>query len=69
MSVTKAAEAFPWDKKLNKAFFRGSRTSAERDPIVLLSRERPDLIDAKYTKNQAWKSDAVSKLFSHYIFF
>ena len=38
-------------------FFRGSRTSEERDPLVLLSRARPDLVDAQYTKNQGWKSD------------
>lgn len=49
-----------WSEKIPKAFFRGSRTSTERDALVLLSRENPDLIDAKYTKNQAWKSDAVS---------
>lgn len=24
----------------------------------MLSREKPDLVDAQYTKNQAWKSDA-----------
>ena len=40
--------------------FLSSRTSAERDPLVLLSREDPSLVDAQYTKNQAWKSDAVS---------
>lgn len=49
----------PWDAKIPKGFFRGSRTSAERDPLVLLSREKPELVDAQYTKNQAWKSDAV----------
>lgn len=38
------------------------RTSPERDPLVLLSREEPSLVDAQYTKNQAWKSDAVSSL-------
>lgn len=47
-----------WNKKKNVAFFRGSRTSSQRDPIVMLSRSRPDLVDAKYTKNQAWKSKA-----------
>ncbi|VEN60863.1 unnamed protein product [Callosobruchus maculatus] len=47
-----------WEDKIPKAFFRGSRTSAERDPLVLLSREQPGLVDAQYTKNQAWKSDA-----------
>ncbi|CAL1529373.1 unnamed protein product [Lymnaea stagnalis] len=55
--ITRAAEEWPWDKKEDKAFFRGSRTSAERDPLVLLSRREPDLVDAQYTKNQAWKSD------------
>lgn len=52
------AKQFPWEKKEPKAFFRGSRTSEERDPLVLLSRKEPDLVDAQYTKNQAWKSDA-----------
>lgn len=41
-----------------KSFFRGSRTSDERDALVLLSRTHPSLIDAQYTKNQAWKSPA-----------
>ncbi len=52
---------WPWEAKFNKAFFRGSRTSEARDPLVLLSREEPDLVDAQYTKNQAWKSKAVSQ--------
>lgn len=55
-SIIKKQSQLPWSKKSNVAFFRGSRTSAQRDPIVLLSRSRPDLVDAKYTKNQAWKS-------------
>lgn len=41
--------------------YRGSRTSSERDALIYLSREQPDLVDAAYTKNQAWKSEAVSK--------
>ncbi|XP_069694570.1 O-glucosyltransferase rumi homolog isoform X2 [Periplaneta americana] len=57
-SLKKAAEKYPWKYKKRIAFFRGSRTSSERDSLVLLARERPDLVDAKYTKNQAWKSDA-----------
>nr|CAG4643261.1 EOG090X07KN [Ilyocryptus agilis] len=57
-SISKTAEAYPWAKKISKAFFRGSRTSGERDPLILLSRAQPDLVDAQYTKNQAWKSDA-----------
>jgi protein glucosyltransferase len=56
-SLLKASEAFPWDKKSNIAFFRGSRTSNQRDNLILLSRKYPDLIDAKFTKNQAWKSN------------
>ena len=46
----------PWVDKLDVGFFRGSRTSSERDPLILLSREKPHLIQAAYTKNQAWKS-------------
>lgn len=57
--LSKTSDLFPWNKKQTKAFFRGSRTSSERDPLILLSRENPDIVDAKYTKNQAWKSDAV----------
>ncbi|KAG7239338.1 hypothetical protein INR49_029326 [Caranx melampygus] len=34
-----------------------AQTSPERDPLILLSREAPDLVDAEYTKNQAWKSE------------
>ena len=36
------------------------RTSAERDPLILLSRSNPELVDAAYTKNQAWKSLKVT---------
>ncbi|KAI4487928.1 hypothetical protein M0802_011690 [Mischocyttarus mexicanus] len=55
--LDKASKNIPWDKKKEKVFFRGSRTSSERDNLILLSRENPNLIDAQYTKNQAWKSD------------
>ncbi|KAG6462084.1 hypothetical protein O3G_MSEX013047 [Manduca sexta] len=58
-SISAAAEKWPWQKKETKAFFRGSRTSEERDALILLSRANPDIVDAQYTKNQAWKSDAV----------
>jgi len=54
--INKESMKYPWEKKLSKAFFRGSRTSKERDPLVLLSRKNSKLVDAKYTKNQAWKS-------------
>uniref|UniRef100_A0A8D0B6A0 Protein O-glucosyltransferase 1 n=1 Tax=Sander lucioperca TaxID=283035 RepID=A0A8D0B6A0_SANLU len=33
------------------------KTSPERDPLILLSREAPELVDAEYTKNQAWRSE------------
>jgi len=55
-SLTRAAEMEPWENKTKVAFFRGSRTSAERDPLVRLSRACPEMVDAQYTKNQAWKS-------------
>ncbi|KAG5896397.1 hypothetical protein JTB14_009602 [Gonioctena quinquepunctata] len=54
----KLGNSSSWSEKIPKAFFRGSRTSSERDPLVLLSRENPTIVDAQYTKNQAWKSDA-----------
>lgn len=57
-SLKDAADQWPWDKKKPVAFFRGSRTSSERDSLVYLSRDEPDLVDAQYTKNQAWKSEA-----------
>ncbi|XP_065095116.1 O-glucosyltransferase rumi homolog [Ochlerotatus camptorhynchus] len=56
VSIKKAAESWPWKKKKGRGFFRGSRTSDERDPLVLLSRSKPELVDAQYTKNQAWKT-------------
>lgn len=57
--LIKTAEIWPWQKKKSKAFFRGSRTSNERDNLIYLSRASPNLIDAAYTKNQAWKSKKV----------
>lgn len=65
MHLGKVGNKTLWQDKVNKAFFRGSRTSSERDPLVLLSRENPDLVDAQYTKNQAWKSEAVNKMIFH----
>ncbi|XP_037074133.1 O-glucosyltransferase rumi homolog [Pollicipes pollicipes] len=58
VSISRAARATPWEERADRAFFRGSRTSAERDPLVLLSRRRPALVDAQYTKNQAWRSES-----------
>uniref|UniRef100_A0A8C7JAT3 Protein O-glucosyltransferase 1 n=1 Tax=Oncorhynchus kisutch TaxID=8019 RepID=A0A8C7JAT3_ONCKI len=48
----RSAAQWPWKRNESRGFFRGSRTSPERDPLVLLSREAPDLVDAEYTKNQ-----------------
>ncbi|XP_046459242.1 O-glucosyltransferase rumi homolog [Daphnia pulex] len=58
ISIDKVAATYPWNEKQSKAFFRGSRTSSERDPLILLSRGNLNLVDAQYTKNQAWKSDS-----------
>ena len=58
--LKKQAEAVTWEAKASKGFFRGSRTSDERDNLVYLSRSKPDLVDAQYTKNQAWKSNKDS---------
>ncbi|XP_014258469.1 O-glucosyltransferase rumi homolog [Cimex lectularius] len=55
--IIEMSDKWPWEKKLNIAFFRGSRTSSERDNLIRLSRSDPTLLDAAYTKNQAWKSD------------
>uniref|UniRef100_A0A8C0GJV3 Protein O-glucosyltransferase 1 n=1 Tax=Chelonoidis abingdonii TaxID=106734 RepID=A0A8C0GJV3_CHEAB len=55
--LRRSAEKWPWKKKISKGYFRGSRTSPERDPLIVLSRENPELVDAEYTKNQAWKSE------------
>ena len=57
--LVRKAKEWPWEKKHNMGFFRGSRTSADRDPLILLSRAQPDLVDAQYTKNQAYKSEKV----------
>ncbi len=41
-------------------FYNNTRTSSDRDPLILLSRNKPYLLDAAYTRNQAWKSMKVS---------
>jgi len=58
--VSMPKKASKWDDTRRISFFRGSRTSAERDPLVKLGIEHPDKIEAKYTKNQAWRSLADS---------
>ena len=51
-----AGEATPWERKKPQAFFRGSRTTPQRDPLVRLTTTRPELAHAHYTKNQASRS-------------
>ena len=51
--IARAADQYPWEVKENKAFFRGSCTSAEKDSLVLLSQAEPHIFEAEYTKNQA----------------
>jgi len=55
--IIEAGKRTPWSAKRDLAFFRGSRTSSERDALVLLSRTNPEMVDAKYTKNQSWRSN------------
>lgn len=56
VSMIQESENWPWSKKNISAFFRGSRTNSERDALILLSRESPNLVDASYTINQGFKS-------------
>jgi protein glucosyltransferase len=57
-ALNQSAKQWPWVSKVPTAFFRGSRTSEERDNVVLLSRRAPSLVDAGYTKNQAYRGAA-----------
>eukprot|EP00295_Goniomonas_pacifica_P026463 CAMPEP_0175938630 /NCGR_PEP_ID=MMETSP0108-20121206/22803_1 /TAXON_ID=195067 ORGANISM="Goniomonas pacifica, Strain CCMP1869" /NCGR_SAMPLE_ID=MMETSP0108 /ASSEMBLY_ACC=CAM_ASM_000204 /LENGTH=348 /DNA_ID=CAMNT_0017262903 /DNA_START=17 /DNA_END=1063 /DNA_ORIENTATION=- len=54
------AQQHSWDKKESVLFFRGSRTNRERDSVVKLGLKDPKRVDAKYTKNQSWRSVADS---------
>ena len=47
---------YPWQEKEDKAFFRVSRISGERDVLLLMSRSCPHLVDAQYTANQVNQS-------------
>uniref|UniRef100_A0A914RXZ7 Glycosyl transferase CAP10 domain-containing protein n=1 Tax=Parascaris equorum TaxID=6256 RepID=A0A914RXZ7_PAREQ len=60
-----AAKRIEWARRKPIAFFRGSRTNALRDRLILLSRRLPNLIDAKYTRNQAWRSVKVTKTYEN----
>ncbi|EDW23732.1 GL23775 [Drosophila persimilis] len=46
-----AAAQVSWEHKQPIGFFRGTRSSTERDTLVRLSRRSPDLVDAQYTSN------------------
>eukprot|EP00823_Brevimastigomonas_motovehiculus_P001155 TRINITY_DN11684_c0_g1_i1.p1 TRINITY_DN11684_c0_g1~~TRINITY_DN11684_c0_g1_i1.p1 ORF type:complete len:423 (+),score=97.60 TRINITY_DN11684_c0_g1_i1:80-1348(+) len=41
-----------WTEKKPVAFFRGGRTSTERDPLIRLSVSKPDLVEARYVRGQ-----------------
>lgn len=47
--LDKAEKSWPWEEKLNQVFFRGSRTDEQRDPLILLARELPAVVDAQFT--------------------
>ena len=70
--ITAVADNQPWNKKSDIGFFRGSRTSQERDQLILLSRKSPHLVDAKFTKNQVfylqsiWRKTSMDYLFKNY---
>eukprot|EP00960_Hanusia_phi_P022176 656999-Hanusia_phi.AAC.3 len=66
----------PWPKKIGKAVWRGSTTGAlytranwrdqTRSKVVMLSRQRPDLLDAGFTNLKAQvDSDATMKEMEH----
>ncbi|XP_017102097.3 O-glucosyltransferase rumi [Drosophila bipectinata] len=42
-----------WKTKKQLGFFRGSRSSPDRDNVVILSKRYPNLVDAQYTLNVA----------------
>eukprot|EP01052_Picozoa_sp_SAG31_P006721 SAG31_NODE_312_length_17856_cov_14.557827_1_plen_222_part_00 len=54
--MVESAKAWPWKRKVRKAFFRGSRTTYQRDTLVKLARAKPNLAEAAYTGNQAMRS-------------
>jgi len=43
-SIYRRGNNISWEHKKPIAFFRGSRTSHVRDPLIILSRRRPDLV-------------------------
>jgi protein glucosyltransferase len=50
-SIIAAGVAKPWATRRDVSFFRGARTTPQRDAIVNFSNEHPDLMDAAYTPN------------------
>ncbi len=57
-SIIAAGATKPWDGRKDLAFFRGARTTPQRDAIVRFSNEHPDLMDAAYTPNYKKESGA-----------
>ncbi|KAF8373611.1 hypothetical protein PRIPAC_80040, partial [Pristionchus pacificus] len=54
--LSKYSSSHPWSTRESRGFFIGSRTNHQRDSLVLLSRRFPSLVDASFTKNQAYRS-------------
>ncbi|EDW80613.2 uncharacterized protein Dwil_GK11623 [Drosophila willistoni] len=50
--IADRARRMPWQKKISIGFFRGSRSSKERDNLVLLTKRAPHLVDAQYTQSK-----------------
>ena len=50
-SIIAAGVAKPWAARKGLGFFRGARTTPQRDAIVRFSNEHPDLLNASYTPN------------------
>ena len=57
-SIIAAGAIKPWDNRKDVAFFRGARTTPQRDAIIRFSNEHPDLMDAAYTPNYKKESGA-----------
>ncbi|KAH8357250.1 hypothetical protein KR084_012129, partial [Drosophila pseudotakahashii] len=56
------AAKLPWNAKRPMGFFRGSRSSPERDNLVRLSRRCPDLVDAQYTAGHTLYGETAEEM-------
>lgn len=67
VSIIAAGETKPWADRIDLAFFRGARTTAQRDAIVFFGNDHSDMLDAAYTPNYKRESGlpGVSRLRKH----